>query len=599
MHRPAILLALAVATLAGCHTVGPKDYAQRPGSEPAEPRGEVSLAAKPPAEPKSERLQAATPATSIVSADHVAGSDENEPIEPASAEVAPPAPPPIKSAPVFEDAPPKKIDAEDLLSLTLLDTDVMPPQPAGEGEKYSEEDFELQPIDLEAFGTDGPPLSLDEVIGSVLAYFPLVDAAQRERLIAQGRQLEASGAFDTKIVFDSNNQPLGFYPNYRQHLKVVQPLMTGGYALGQYRIGRGFFEEWQQERQTNDGGEFKLEAGLNLWRDDLIDERRALLAIANLDRQAAEPLIRSQLIDFVYEASLFYWDWVAAAEQYQIAERLLQNAADRADGVERRVELGDLGEIVLVDNERLIVSRRAKLISAEQKAQQAAVKLSLYFRTTAGAPVIPAVGRLPEERPEPGSLYHAPLEADLEMAYQRRPELALLNIDRRQLDVELNQARNLFQPQVDISGNVSKDVGAPTSKKKDKTPTKMEAFLTISTPVQRRKALGKMRQLEEKIAQLNAKARFTREKIAAEVRGARVALEATAEQYRQAKRALELTRRVEEAERRKFELGDSDLFALNLREQQTAEAAADVVFAEQAYWLAEAEYRAALGLAGN
>jgi hypothetical protein len=55
---------------------------------------------------------------------------------------------------------------------------------------------------------------------------------------------------------------------------------------------------------------------------------------------------------------------------------------------------------------------------------------------------------------------------------------------------------------------------------------------------------------------------------------------------------------MEVAERRKYEVGDSSLFVLNLRELDTRDAASLEVDAIVAYFVATAEYQAALGLDG-
>ena len=51
---------------------------------------------------------------------------------------------------------------------------------------------------------------------------------------------------------------------------------------------------------------------------------------------------------------------------------------------------------------------------------------------------------------------------------------------------------------------------------------------------------------------------------------------------------------MEAAERRKFDLGDSNLLLVNLREQATADAATTEVDAHLNYFDAQADYRAAL-----
>ncbi|MGV2341787.1 MAG UNVERIFIED_CONTAM: hypothetical protein LVR18_50065 [Planctomycetaceae bacterium] len=123
---------------------------------------------------------------------------------------------------------------------------------------------------------------------------------------------------------------LGFYQTYRQSIGLVQPTYWGGEVFGGYRIGRGDYQPWYQERQTNDGGEFKAGVQVPLARNRNIDDRRAELWKAGVERQLAEPDIQAQLISAVQDGSYAWWDWVAAGEYHRIAGRILA-AGGRAD----------------------------------------------------------------------------------------------------------------------------------------------------------------------------------------------------------------------------------------------------------------------------
>ena len=71
------------------------------------------------------------------------------------------------------------------------------------------------------------------------------------------------------------------------------------------------------------------------------------------------------------------------------------------------------------------------------------------------------------------------------------------------------------------------------------------------------------------------------------------------ERIGRAQESLELARTMEQAERRKFERGISDLLLVNLREKATADAAKIVLQAMLDYFQAQADYRAAMALDVN
>jgi len=450
-----------------------------------------------------------------------------------------------------------------------------------------------EPMPMPASFPMGASLPLDAVISSVYQSYPMLEAALYSRNVASGERLSAAGAWDTKLKAASENGPTGFYQTYRQSVGVIQPLFGGGEVFAGYRIGRGDFEPWYKERETNKSGEFKVGANLPLVQNRSIDERRAAIWRANYGRQLVEPDIHAQLIGFVQEASYAYWDWVAAGERYRIAERVLKLAEDRTDRIRDQVEQGFLDPPEQTDNLRLVSERKAKLAESEQKLNKAAIKLSLYYRDTQGQPVVPAIDDAPEF-PKPQLVDDEELAVDAQIALSQRPEIALLNLYQQQLDVDYAQARNQLLPALDAVLTASQDTGTPTSKKNDKGEFELDASLFFEVPIQRRKALGKLRSIEGKVSQLNAKRRLTENKIVADVQTAYASLTAFYEQALQAQAAVAYAEDLAERERLNQRLGASDMLKVTLREQYAAESALKAVDALLLYFQAQADYRAAL-----
>jgi outer membrane protein TolC len=437
------------------------------------------------------------------------------------------------------------------------------------------------------------PLTLGEVIESTYRSYPLFESALYLREVAAGNHLSAHGAFDLKLKGASENGPVGFYETYRQSVGLVQPLYSGSEIWGGYRIGRGQFQPWYLERQTNDAGEFKAGISVPLLRNRTIDERRADLWKTDLDRQLAEFDIQAQLIGFAQEASYAYWDWVAAGRGHAIASHILELAISRTDRIKRQVETGLLDPPELTDNLRLVADRRAKLADANRKLQQKAAKLSLYLRDAQGQPVVPAAERLPAF-PEPQLIDPDQLGADVRTALASRPDLRLIDTLRQQFEVDLQQAQNLLQPELNAVMWGAQDVGAPASAKRDKSPLDLEAGLYLDVPVQRRKALGKITAVEAKLQQIAAKRRMTQDKISVEVQMAYAALAASFKQVEQTRESVKLAEEMADRERTNFEAGASDLLKVTLREQYAAETAIKEMEAFLEYHQARADYQAAL-----
>ncbi|MEZ6044038.1 MAG: TolC family protein [Planctomycetaceae bacterium] len=497
----------------------------------------------------------------------------------------------VQQSEIESSSPPESQETEPLFENEI--ELVVDEEPVDEVKREENSVFE-DPVSAPPAELSGTELDLLEVVRSVHETYPALEILYLERQIANGKQLSAWGEFDTKLKGFTENQPTGFYQTYRQAAEVYQPIYHGGEFFGGYRVGRGDFEPWYQERQTNDGGEFKLGMKVPLLRNREIDSRRAELWRATYERQRVQPEIRSNLVNFVRDASIAYWNWVAAGQQVQVYEDALLLSIKRNDKLKRRLETGDLDPPALQDNIRSLRLRESKLIDRKRKLDQAAVKLSLYYRTTSGDPLLPSPELLPRKINTLSVKPVDSLDNSLQTALTSRPELQVINAEMRKVDVDYAEARNDLLPNLDTQFQGKQDVGEPTSSKRDKSEFELEAGIYLEVPLQRRKARGKIQTSSAKMAQLNIKREFMEDKIVAEVQSAYAGVKAAEERIGKAVEARELAEYLSDVEMRKFDLGQSDLLAVFLREQYAIEAADGEIEARLEYQLALADFLAAL-----
>ena len=471
----------------------------------------------------------------------------------------------------------------------------------GENEKDDEDDLDNlgenatanAPV-VDRTCVDVNPLLLPEVLQSVYTSYPLIEVAMAELTSADGKTLASWGSFDSVLSGYSISKPLGFYETYRNGAKLSRPLWNGGEVYSGYRIGRGVFEPWYQERQTNEGGEFKTGIKQPLLKGFAIDGRRANIQTAFLERQRLEPDIRARVIGMQLAASQTYWKWVAAGQVVRMQERIVELARQRNETLIKQVKEGDLPKITEIDNGRFIAKRQVKLVESRRKVQEAAIKLSLFFRDEAGEPIVVDDDRLPCDFPDPSIIDQTAVEADIAAALQQRPELLELDFQRRQVEVALCYAKNSTLPKLDAYAEAGQDVGEPTSSKRDKSELEIEMGIQAEVPLQRREALGKIQAARGKLAQIDAKRRFTIDKIRSQVQDAVSALNNAYERIRQARENLRLTEQSLRLGRLRFEEGDIDIIDLNIYETSLADAELLLIEAEFEYFSALAEYLAAL-----
>ena len=452
-------------------------------------------------------------------------------------------------------------------------------------------------IDRECFEIN--PLTLLEVLRSVADSYPLLEVALAELATADGKALATWGSFDSVLSAYSISKPLGFYETYRNGVKLSRPLWNGGEVYGGYRIGRGVFEPWYEERQTNEGGEFKTGIKQPLLKGYAIDGRRAAVRTAELERSRLEPDIQSRIIGMQLVASELYWKWVATGQVVRTQENLVELARQRNETLVKQVEAGDLPKITEIDNGRFISKRQVKLIESRRKLQEASIKLSLFFRDATGQPLVVTDDRMPCDFPAAEIVDMSVVESDIARALEMRPELVELGFQRQKVEVDLCYAKNQLLPKLDAYAETGQDVGEPTSSKRDKSELEIEMGLLAEVPLQRRAASGKIQAAQGKLAQIDAKRRFVEDKIRSQVLDAASALNNAFQRIEQARENLELTQQSLRLGRLRFEEGDIDIIALNIYETSLAEAELLLVDAEFAYYSAQAQYTAALGMDAN
>lgn len=447
----------------------------------------------------------------------------------------------------------------------------------------------------------GGPLTLDEVLVSVERHYPLLRAIEMERAIAGGRLVSSMGAFDLNLTAGAEGQGTT-YDNFRSGLGVSQAFPVGGVgAFAGYRNGYGDFTTYNLGQKTADGGEVRAGISFPLLRDRNIDRPRANVQQARLDVAIAEPVIERQRLDFQRAAARTYWNWLAAGQRLKVVESLVALAVDRDEQLKKQVAEGRVANIERIDNQQNIALRNGVLVSAQRGFQQAIIDLSLFLRDETARPTLAGPDRLPGF-PEVRPIDLNSFDDSLRMAFDLRPEPRRLRLLREKAEVELRFATNQALPAVNAVVGASQDMGygkSTLSGPNGLDRTTVGAAVAFQLPVQLRDARGRVMTAQAQLAQINQQLRQAEDVVRAEVQDAFSALERAFEFYQQAKKRVELARTVALAEREQLRLGRSDVLRVTLREQAAFDAEIIEIGAQQDYFRALAEFRAALGIGGK
>ncbi len=439
-------------------------------------------------------------------------------------------------------------------------------------------------------------LTVSDVIASVYRSFPDINRARQEFRRADGELRTAYGAYDTNLIAGTLSEPTGFYRNHRHGIGAARQTWWGGNVSAGYRIGRGIFQPWYLERETEKSGEFQLGWIQPLLQGRAIDPQRFAVFQASLARQAADPILQEAILGTSKQAVVAYWNWVAAGATLQAQNDLLKLAERRGEQYQAGFEAGKFAEIDVILNDQLIAERRADAVDAQRKLREGEFKLSLFLRDDSGQPLVPDDQWLPSRFPLIGPLPPTNIEDEVARALRRRPEPRKLDIELRQLHLDLRLARNQMLPRLDFVIEGSQDVGAPATSSNDKGPFELVVGATGEVPIQRRKARGKRQESIAKISQVSEKLRLQRDKIGVEVRTAFASLALSATVVQQARIAFKTSLDTLERYRFAFDRGKIDLIYLNLLETKANESEIKLIEAQRLWFEELADLQAASGL---
>lgn len=440
----------------------------------------------------------------------------------------------------------------------------------------------------------GPLLPQNVLRSSALRFPSILESFEREAA-ARSDQLTADGAFDLILEAEYYDRFTGFYSGGFGEVKATQPILPyGGKVYGSYRVSDGRFPTYENYYNTNQLGEFKVGALFSLLRDRDIDKRRFEIEDTRLAASQARLDVLLVQLKVQHEALKAYWTWVAAGKEIGVYEQLLEIAQARAVGLARQVNAGAMPRIALTENEQNILRRKTLLEQARRNFQTSANSLSYYLRDNSGRLVVPTREQIPSDDalanlPDIQSL----MEVRRSDILDSRPELQDFKIELERARNKIDLRRNDMQPRLDATVELSRDFGAVGDGGPSFDSTDTVVGVTLTVPLQRREARGRLQRAEAEQRELELRERRIADQIEVELDNILTNLNASLRLADLAEKEVEQANAMVNAERKRFRLGAGDFFLVNLREESAADAQVRAIRAELTGRLATASFNAA------
>lgn len=420
------------------------------------------------------------------------------------------------------------------------------------------------------------PLTLGDVLDELDTRVPALQAAEAEVDAAEAERRARSGAFDPRLKGKGSVYG-GPYPRDIVEVDVVTKTPLGpSFSVG-YERGYGEFPTYD-DAKTNASGEWVVGAKVPLleglaWNKDRLKLQQARGKLTMAEAKQGDVLRKLKL-----KAGESYLKWFAMGRALQLAEDQLTLAERRAAALTRQVEEGSRSQLDLLDNERVLELRRAKRADARRKLEQAAIALSWFSRDAESRPQIPLPEDLPKAWPDVVAADTPTSRPDLQV---RQTQLELTRLERR-------TAANRLLPSVDLVGEAAIPL--------DGEVVESRLGVAIDAPLTFRRELNDRRAAEARVARSEADVRALQEGIEQQIASADAAVRGLQARVEAARRAAQRAEEVLELERRRFQLGGSDLFQLLQREGGVAKARQERIEAELDWRLAELRRAAVRGV---
>ncbi|MGB8329406.1 MAG: TolC family protein [Polyangiales bacterium] len=430
------------------------------------------------------------------------------------------------------------------------------------------------PLVAHASGEGEGPLHFDEVLRSVNAHDPRIREAVERVRGAEGSTTAARGAFDPRLEGDGKLRTGAYYDIRSGNVELRQPTSVWGSELFVgYRIGLDLNKRWPTylENQTLSSGEVRAGIEVPIWRGGLIDPERAERSRALHNEDAANHALSVTKLDLELAAAQAYWTWVSAGQNREVAAALLYLADERDAQLRGRLKAGSIAEFDVLDNERILLERRAWMVAAQRSFEEAAFELSLFLRSSNGVSVVPDPARLPRHL-EIEPLAEPSVERAIDQVLECHPELERARAELEAAEVGLALTRNQVAPELRGRFAYSRDLGDLTGTPLDFTlpGNVFEAGVELSMPLLLRRERGRQGVARAAVGEKEARLRFVADRLRANTRDAASAVRAAEERVMLTAAAVDTAARLAEGERRRFEAGSSNLIFVNLREQQAA-----------------------------
>ncbi|MBB3104904.1 TolC family protein [Azomonas macrocytogenes] len=424
-------------------------------------------------------------------------------------------------------------------------------------------------------------LTLEQVLSSSATHYPKILSSLQKIESGDAEKQIAQGAFDWEVqqkIMRRSHTYDGRYADTQVTRRFYDNNMRLYFG---YRISKDYLPSYEDAMNTYRGGEFNVGVMFSLLKDRTIDKDRYNVRQSELTAKKAQNEMRLTQLKTQYQAMNAYLEWIALGKSIQSMRYLLELSEKRQVAFEKKNKHGDIAEIYLTENQQYILKRQIEINQMEQEWQNSAVYLSLFWRDEMGNSNVPTPLDMPHDFPDKPSIDKNKLIHDMAYLQSQSPDIIAIDMEQSKLDNTIELGENSLLPKVDVVLEGTHNVGG---QKSSPAGNDVKIGLSITIPLERNIAEGKIRKAEAEKNRLEYEQKLVAEQIATQLKTI-ASNYAMIEKYQNLiSKEVALAEVMQQAEYSKFKEGLSDLFVVNLREEKTIEAQLKLIKAQLDFW---------------
>ncbi|MBS1683622.1 MAG: TolC family protein [Bacteroidetes bacterium] len=408
----------------------------------------------------------------------------------------------------------------------------------------------------------------NDFINNVRTYHPL--AIRANNLKAKGDWLfkSAQGGYDPLISAEFENKNFDSKTYYSTLLtKIKQPIYTSQYITTGYEYGSGYY--LNPEFKTPSYGLPYIGIEASLLQGLVTDKRRTEIMKAKGYRNYYDADRNILLNDLMYSATITYFEWIYSHREISIQRYFVRLAEDRYNGIRALADLGEKAVADTIEASILYRGRSLDLRSAELEYRKRSISLRMLNWGSEGPMNAMTEGRIRD------SLEYYCSKALLAWSFKNKgnagsnPLLIKYESTDNILKADMRYKAELIKPKLDVKYNFLFNTNKSGSAVADISNYRVAVNFSMPLLLRTSRSDYQIARLERTNNQQELQNK--KNEISQKLSLAEQNLDLLKEQIQNAETNAHYSKLLVDAEKLKYEHGESSLFLINTRESKLLE----------------------------